>query len=106
MRLIDYSNALNADRKNNQLRESYYKACYELFDSVTGNSEELKEICKKEGIGLCTIRKYAKIYFLEILGMTLEQYNAKYIYPNRIKSKHKMLENYPSIVNELLFKIM
>ena len=81
MKLIDYSRMLLGRHANaNELREEYYRRCYELYDSVNGIGRELIRISHEEGIHVDTIRNHAKEYYEEnIEKIEGKTWNEKYI---------------------------
>lgn len=111
MKLIDYRNEiryLKRNKKNyDELQETYYRKCFEMFDSVNGDKEELNIISKCEGIASTMIAEYAYYYAIKNLCYTKEDLDAMYNYNFNLDNiKEMKREVIPSTINYLFLDLL
>lgn len=104
MKLKEYSTKLKKNN-DNKLRIELLKKCFEYFDQVEGRKQELELIALKEGMPALLIKKHAKEYMFEILGMSEKDYQEKYILSKCIKvGTNIYVRN--TIYNNVLLELM
>jgi len=102
MKLVEYVRKIYDEPDNKKLKLEYCKICYELFDKVNGEREELKKISLEEGVSVEAIYRNGKNYMKSILKMTDSEFYRKYVYP-KVK-KYKQVR--PTPVNCLLLDLI
>ena len=111
MRLIDYRNEIRdlKRRKKNcdELKEVYYRKCFEFFDLANGNRNKLNEIAKSQGIAVITMCEYAYLYASRNLCYNKEDLDKIYGYEFSLDNiKDIKRDVLPSKINNLFLDLM
>ena len=111
MRLIDYRNEIRDLKRRKktceELKETYYRKCFEFFDLANGDRDKLNEISKQQGIAVITICEYAYLYASKNLCYTKEDLDSIYGYSLNLENIKDMKRDvFPTDINNLFLDLM
>ena len=101
MKLSEYSK-LCYGKKDEQLREKYCKACYDIYIKFCSNPKVFQQVALEEGLSTYTIRIHANEYAKKVLGISSKELSKKL---KKIAVADKIVIknfNYNEVLEELL----
>lgn len=111
MKLIDYIEKINEKVRNGEnfeeLETNFCKKCFELYDGVEGDKEELIKIAKQELVDYDLIKDKAYKYALYHLGFNHDKWLQTYVWNKKIKTNLETQKDIlPTPRNLLFLKLM